>query len=591
MSILWLLVVKGNLRHRIEKLGVEKADSELTEDQRRLREIALQQFEVGKDAGQEGQQQHPERPHWANGAFVYLTDEHAAAIQQAVKENCIQLQSKHVLVSEEHRDLVKRVLATGPQGSGREAFLLRRAGAVESEEPVRLPSSSCADAEKSRGDTEGASEASGEQTRSAGDYPGGRLGGDEGVSLTGEEKLPGSPEYPPHRKHVRLLQLDQSLMESRDVDLELAEYLTAPASVQQLDPDMWTRAWTQVCEENDWIEMRDHEKCGPCPFCTLCNKWAEVGHLMGKHCRGRQDRREKKASPLLEAILHAEGERRSSRAEMVERAAQAQAAAPAAGPAAKPPAFAAPTAQMYGRAGAPATAAPAAETYSRTGAPARQETGHRPPVPPPPPPPPRDKCQKHGCPFRRGGAGSRTHCCKRCEYADRFNWGRPLTRDPDTGEPWRQAHGPMCTSVVAPPPPPVPKQPYRPSEPDGELDEDDTGWETWRPEASWGDRGARWVPAPSEEGTPSDISVVRSRAAAARELVAAREAVGGSSCLMDCLMGLRLILGLKAFGWGARREGSEIVSSTDNLPVGTDYMEFQALRAQTASPAVRLGAA
>eukprot|EP00969_Alexandrium_andersonii_P286128 12649797-Alexandrium_andersonii.AAC.1 len=39
----------------------------------------------------------------------------------------------------EHLPLVKNVLGSGPLGSGREAYLLRRAGAVESNEPVPWP--------------------------------------------------------------------------------------------------------------------------------------------------------------------------------------------------------------------------------------------------------------------------------------------------------------------------------------------------------------------------------------------------------------------------------------------------------------------
>eukprot|EP00969_Alexandrium_andersonii_P289002 12774103-Alexandrium_andersonii.AAC.1 len=74
--------------------------------------------------------------------------------------------------------------------------------------------------------------------------------------------LPGHADYGPRRKHVRLLQLDKHLMESKAVDQDLAEYRIAPASVQELDPDMWTEAWKQVRKENDWIEMRRREKCG-----------------------------------------------------------------------------------------------------------------------------------------------------------------------------------------------------------------------------------------------------------------------------------------------------------------------------------------
>ena len=71
MGDVLLMVVKGNLRHRIEKLGIEKSESQLTEGQHRLREIArLKKFGSCR----------PERPDWARGAFFYLTPHRAAKI-------------------------------------------------------------------------------------------------------------------------------------------------------------------------------------------------------------------------------------------------------------------------------------------------------------------------------------------------------------------------------------------------------------------------------------------------------------------------------------------------------------------------------
>lgn len=519
MSGLWLLVVKGNLRHRIEKLGVEKADSDLTEDQRKLREYAQLQVQgFGSEKG--ACQEHPERPPWANGAFVYLTPEHAADIFQAVDESALVLQSKHVLVSDEYRDLVKRVLATGPQGSGREAFLLRRAGAVEREEEVQARRY----AETSIG--EGISQASWEsrQTRTTGERPRDLLACDEEAELSGEERLPGRADYGPHRKHVRLLQLDRRLLERRDVDLELAEYLTAPASVQELDPDMWTRAWNQVCEENDWIEMRDHEKCGPCPHCTLCCKWAEVGHLMGKNCRSKQAKRGKEVGPLLEAILKAEEERRLAR---VVRS---------------------PTAE--------APEVPAAV----------EEHGKR--LPTPPPPPPKGRCPRPGCPHMTGGRGSATHCCKRCEFSHKA--GRRLDRDPRTGQPWAQDHGPECTSKLTreayhrmpPPPPPADSslapRPFPPG----------AGWrggaDDWRGADDW-HRAGDWRAAGDWHSGASD-----SAGAALQDR--------HSGC---CWHFLRLFISLKVRGWGTRtasRVASDTTSSTDNLELGTCYATYEVQR-------------
>ena len=55
----WLLTVKGNLRHRIMKVGIEKlAHEQLTGSQQRLRETVEAQKLDGK----------PGRPDWAKGA-------------------------------------------------------------------------------------------------------------------------------------------------------------------------------------------------------------------------------------------------------------------------------------------------------------------------------------------------------------------------------------------------------------------------------------------------------------------------------------------------------------------------------------------
>ena len=131
-----LLVVKGNLRHRIEKLGTEKDEAELNDLQIKLRRIAEQQtlqwWVVEKCY---------ERPHWANGAFVYLSPGHAQVIEHAVAVSGKTLQSKHILVNPQFRPLVQEVLEATPEGpSGREVFLMRRAGMIEEVEKVELVS-------------------------------------------------------------------------------------------------------------------------------------------------------------------------------------------------------------------------------------------------------------------------------------------------------------------------------------------------------------------------------------------------------------------------------------------------------------------
>ena len=64
-----LLTVGGNLRHRIEKLGTDKEESELNNPQIKLRRIAEQQTQQWWELGEKNR---CDRPLWANGAFVYL---------------------------------------------------------------------------------------------------------------------------------------------------------------------------------------------------------------------------------------------------------------------------------------------------------------------------------------------------------------------------------------------------------------------------------------------------------------------------------------------------------------------------------------
>ena len=123
MSI-WLLEVKGSLHHLIEKLGVGKSESELTEPQRLLRRVA-------QLAG-------PEQPTWASGAFIYLMPGEVDAARMAIGRHGVQLQSKHILVSPSLKPLVTLALAATPDDQGREGFLLRRAGTIITEEEIRL---------------------------------------------------------------------------------------------------------------------------------------------------------------------------------------------------------------------------------------------------------------------------------------------------------------------------------------------------------------------------------------------------------------------------------------------------------------------
>jgi len=259
MANICLLVVKGNLRHRIEKLGMEKSPPQLSEDQAKLREIAV---EMGFDCAT------PERPDWAGGAFVYLTRYHVGLIDATVQGHGLQLQSKHVLVSEEYVELVKTVLVATPGGSGREAFLTRRAGVIEKMDtlPVLFP-------------------------------------GEQEVAVVH-----------PDNKKLFLFGLPAELMETEElkgIDFDLLEYLTAPVSVQLMEPQGWINVWKYVCEEEneEWLQMRDEAYDeGPSittetPWCTICSTWATVDHLKSDACRESVANKGISPGPLISAIL------------------------------------------------------------------------------------------------------------------------------------------------------------------------------------------------------------------------------------------------------------------------------------------------
>lgn len=130
----WLLVAKGNLRHRIALMGIELTDAERSPAQERLAEAAR-----AVDWKEEDRGQRLGRPWWANGAFVFLTQEHARVIREALDTQKIDLQSKHILISGVYKKAVHDALGAKPSMPGREAFLMRRAGAIDSQEIVPLP--------------------------------------------------------------------------------------------------------------------------------------------------------------------------------------------------------------------------------------------------------------------------------------------------------------------------------------------------------------------------------------------------------------------------------------------------------------------
>ena len=294
MDDVWLLVVKGSLKHRIDILGVERPRHELTEAQRQLHEAA-EKCHDEFPSWWEGSVDHKdcvfERPPWARGAFVYLTAEHAAGIQDAIEEGDLQLQSKHVLISDSLRPTLTRVMDEKPQESGREAFLKRRV-TVEQESVVTLhPSYTFSELyrrrhpEGKRGDADA------------------RAGCDDGERLS--------------RGKQDLLQVSADIMEQRElrnVDVELLEFLAAPPSVQRLQPEMWLDVWHLICEENDgWIEMQQDAAGDDCPYCNTCSCWADCSHLASKECEDKNELIGHAPGPLLAAVLQAQRRRDAKR--------------------------------------------------------------------------------------------------------------------------------------------------------------------------------------------------------------------------------------------------------------------------------------
>jgi len=231
-----LLELKGGLRHLVEKLGVESPEVNLNEDQKSLRRIAvMQNFCHDK----------PARPSWAKDAFVYVTVDDAANLEQAVKESGIELKSRHVLVSDDHLELLKAVISAPAIGTGREAYQRGRAGAVASE--VAVPTATFA-IDKSRSesllgpldiivgdmhlickhtflDLPQADSVRSRQTRSTGDRP---KRANPPVEMPGADRLPPvDADYGPQRKNFHLLSATASPECEEGVDLGSDLYETA----------------------------------------------------------------------------------------------------------------------------------------------------------------------------------------------------------------------------------------------------------------------------------------------------------------------------------------------------------------------------
>jgi len=302
----YLLVVKGNLRHRILKLGCEKAWCELSPAQRYLRRIAVdQKFVFSKG---------PERPEWANGAFLYLEPEHAKVIEKYIADSGLKLQSKHMLVSASILQLTEQTLKEGPECSGREAFLMRRAGSIEKKEQLPLLTDGIVVQIRGTADSEArnAWQSLQEQDGAKADGPSWANGACvfylkpehidyakdavefHNIHLDDRDALVSLERRPSFEQALRLpgrevsaevflferskvikseidfqdfiglpqnnfllISLGIHLCEEKNIDLDLAEFLTSPLSVQVQDKEMWRDAWRHVCKENAWLEMRE----------------------------------------------------------------------------------------------------------------------------------------------------------------------------------------------------------------------------------------------------------------------------------------------------------------------------------------------
>ena len=133
--IVIVMTIKGNLRHRIAKLGSEKPPEELTDVQRTLRNIAMQQECKNIISN------HHERPSWGGGAFYYCEKEHLELFREVMHRLPFTCQSKHVVCSEGFVECVRACIAakeTVP-GRGREAFLIKRAGKIRQFDLIELP--------------------------------------------------------------------------------------------------------------------------------------------------------------------------------------------------------------------------------------------------------------------------------------------------------------------------------------------------------------------------------------------------------------------------------------------------------------------
>ena len=312
MEFVYLLVVKGNLKHRIQKLGTEVHKDDLTDIQKVLRKIAEDQ-RWGSFP--------PERPSWANGAFLYLTREHAGLIKGAVERQGVHLQSKHILVSPTHRGVLSAALSARPASYGREAFLVARAGMIQTETrlvllpPTTLPAAEqqCASSSwQGSKDTATEDRCSGDispsrtisRTERISRQPSGHRCGDQRLEAVAVERL-GFLKALDHNVLMECLTLDVGDVMDDAKKVDTLSFVTAPVSVQELAIRNWEQTndevdqhenprafyvhlWELACLENRFLVMRKtKDLLARYPFCVDCGKRAEVTHLQSKAHRNR----------------------------------------------------------------------------------------------------------------------------------------------------------------------------------------------------------------------------------------------------------------------------------------------------------------
>ena len=244
--------VKGNLAHRIDKLGTEKAVELLSPDQRILRELAYHSFALFPDIKygiHEPRMPHYERPEWLGGAFMYLKEEHVCRIKDVLQWTWSQYscgQSKYVLVSAEYIDVLKRVLGAElvpphqdhTEVPGRTRFLYTRAGCTK-----------------------------------------------DGVRLN----------------MGRYLTLPSTIFEESRSDEGVMEYLAAPVSVQMMEPRGWDMAMRVIADQNPaYIEFNMGE-----PYCRLCGVHFSVPHVCTVECSQKRNNASEPPSALFQVLIDA----------------------------------------------------------------------------------------------------------------------------------------------------------------------------------------------------------------------------------------------------------------------------------------------